>query len=74
MAGMDANTQQQAPPVMSAKPSPTVAQDWSSRTGLPARMYNRSKEHSESGDKSKGVDKHGRATHTKDGDTILRFR
>jgi len=72
MGGMDAMTPKQAPPV-SQVAKPSVAQEWSDRTGKPAHLYSRSKEFTkEQGDMSK-LDKHGRPTHTKDGDVILRF-
>ena len=50
------------------------AREWSKRTGLPARYYSSSQEFSDKkGDPSK-LDKYGRPTHTKSGDSILRLR
>jgi hypothetical protein len=74
MSGLEAGALQPAPPIASDLPTTTVADEWSKRTGLPKHLFSRSKEFEETqGDMSK-LDKHGRPTHTKGGDLILRFR
>ena len=74
MGGEAALTPKVMVPTASDLPTTTVADEWSKRTGNPKHLYSRSKEFTEKeGDMSK-LDKHGRPTHTKAGDLILRFR
>jgi hypothetical protein len=55
-------------------PTPTVAGEWSKRTGIPKHLYSSSKEFERKNADMSKLDKYGRPTHTKDGEWILRFR
>jgi len=65
------------------KKTPSRGEEWSARTGIPQRLYTRSKEFTdEFGDPSRGVNEFGEPIYSKpekgkkpsEGDRILRFR